>query len=382
MKDYCLPAPDRCLRCQPQETRRVENSWEDQAGIALLLGAQDADADAALREVLTASDFACNALGPVLVLPEIAARLAELRACLTDGLSRYTQQSVRAAYAPNGANTLEDALAAFLFAEPLPFALETMQHEWARQALRENWLFSVFHPIVAAQTGEIFAYEALLRARNPRTQAILGAGEIIQACEKLNLQHQLDQTARRTAIRNAAALEIPNLRCFINFLPNTIYDPKICLRTTMQAAQEAGIALSQIVFEVVETEQIPDMQRLRHILDYYRERGVGTAVDDMGAGFTSMEYLTALQPNYVKLDRDVVTEAAQSVAARRSLESIVKTAHRLNIRVITEGIETPHQMQICREAGADFMQGFLFARPANPPQRVDATPFISLQKAA
>ena len=378
MKDQCIPAPEGCLRCQPQKPQGETN----ENGIALLLGSQDADADASLREVLSANDFAFDTLGPVLVLPEIAPRLAALRACLTDGLSTYTQESIRAAYAPHGATAPEEALSAFLFAEPLAFALKTMQHEWARQALRDNWLFSVFHPIIAAQTGEIFAYEALLRARNPETQAIIGAGEIITACEKLNLQHQLDQTARKTAIHNAAELKIPAMRCFINFLPNTIYDPKICLRTTMQAAQDAGIEMSQIVFEVVETEQIPDMKRLRHILDYYRERGVGTAVDDMGAGFTSMEYLTALQPDYVKLDRDVVIEAAQFPAARRSFESIVGMAHRLDIKVVAEGIETPHQMQVCQQAGVDFMQGFLFARPANPPQSVDASHFLPMLKAA
>ena len=378
MKDQCIPAPEGCLRCQSQEPGR--NAHE--AGIALLLGSQDADADTTLREVLAANDFTFSTVGPVLVLPEISSRLAALRECLTTGLSIYTQESIRAAYAPHGADTPEQALAAFLFAEPLTFALKTMQHEWARQALRDNWLFSVFHPIITAQTGEIFAYEALLRARNPETQAIIGAGEIITACEKLNLQHQLDQTARKTAIRNAADLKIPAVRCFINFLPNTIYDPKVCLRTTMQAAEEAGIEMSQIVFEVVETEQIPDMKRLRHILDYYRERGVGTAVDDMGAGFTSMEYLTALQPDYVKLDRDVIVEAAQSVAARRSFESIVNMAHRLAIKVVAEGIETPYQMQVCQEAGVDFMQGFLFARPANPPQSVNTSHFLPLLKAA
>ena len=376
MKEFCDPAPEGCRRCQPQESNC------DKAAIALLLGPQDADADAALRQLLEAKDYSFFALGPVLVLPDVSARLPALRDCLNEGLSTYTQQSVRAAYAQGGATTLEDALNAFLFAEPLPFALETMQHEWARQALRDNWLFSVFHPIIAAQTGEIFAYEALLRARNPQTQAIIGAGEIIQACEKLNLQHQLDQTARRTAIHNAADLKIPAMRCFINFLPNTIYDPKICLRTTMQAAQEAGFESGKIVFEVVETEQIPDMKRLRYILDYYRERGVGTAVDDMGAGFTSVEYLTALQPDYVKLDRDVVVEAAQSPAARRSLDSIVALARRLNIRVIAEGIETPHQMQICAGAGVDYLQGFLFARPANPPQAVNVSCFQALAKAA
>ena len=376
MREFCAPTTEGCRRCQPQERDQTE------AGIALLLGPQDVDADAALRQLLETNGYAYQTLGPVLVLPAISPRLAALRDCLNEGLSEYTQASVRAAYAPGGADTLEDALNAFLFAEPLSFAMQTMQHEWARQALRDNWLFSVFHPIVAAQTGEIFAYEALLRARDPQTQAVIGAGEIIYACEKLNLQHQLDQTARRTAIHNAAELQIPEMRCFINFLPNTIYDPKICLRTTMQAARDAGFAPNKIVFEVVETEQIPDLKRLRYILDYYRERGVGTAVDDMGAGFTSVEYLTMLQPDYVKLDRNVVIEAAQAEVARRNLESIVALAHRLNIRVIAEGIETPRQMRVCADAGVDYLQGFLFARPANPPERVNNAPFQTCAKAA
>lgn len=138
--------------------------------------------------------------------------------------------------------------------------------------------------------------------------------------------------------------------------------------------------LGSLVFEVVETENIPDMKRLKKILDYYKSRGVGTAVDDMGAGFSSLQYLTALRPDYVKIDRDLVVRSEHSGEARRSLDLIVSQARQLEIQVIAEGIETEGQMQMCRDAGADYMQGFLFAKPANPPEM--SRPPLRLMRAA
>ncbi len=170
------------------------------------------------------------------------------------------------------------------------------------------------------------------------------------------------------------------MRLFINFMPNTIYDPEVCLRTTMETIEECGMELSDLVFEVVETEHIPDMKRLHKILDYYRSRGAGTAVDDMGAGFSSLEYLTALRPDFVKLDRDLVVQAEHKASARQSLDVIISQANQLGIKVIAEGIETEEQMQMCRGAGVDFMQGFLFGLPANPPQA--SRPLLRLLSAA
>lgn len=364
----------QCLRCEnmPADKRAL------QAGV--VLGAQDADADATLRAVLDSADLAYDMIGPVIALSGGSDERAALSTLLKERLSPYTQACIRAAYAPAGTSTAEHVISALLFAEPLTNLLQNMEHEWVREALRDDWLFSVFHPIVDANTGDCFAQEALIRARDPHTDKIIGAGPIIQACEKLNLEHQLDQRARQSAIRGAAALRLQT-KVFINFLPNTIYDPEICLRTTMEAAATHNVPLERLVFEVVETEHIPDMQRLRHILEYYRERGVGTAVDDMGAGFTSLEYLTALHPDYVKLDRDVVVEAEHDRAAYDQMRHIVDTAKTLDIRVIAEGIETPAQMQLCAGAGVDYLQGFLFARPACPPQAV-TFPGACLQQAA
>ena len=272
------------------------------------------------------------------------------------------------------------ALAAFVRAEPLTLLKERAQHDWVRDVLDDDWLFSLFHPIVQADSGIVFAYEALIRARDPKTGDVIGAGPLINAAVKLNIEHVFDQRARQSAIRNAASLQMPQMKVFINFMPNTIYDPEVCLRTTLQAVEECGMQLSDLVFEVVETEHIPDMKRLHKILDYYRERGAGTAVDDMGAGFSSLEYLTALRPDYVKLDRELVVQAELKPSARQSMDIIIDQAKQLDIKVIAEGIETESQMQMCRAAGVDFMQGYLFGLPANPPQA--SRPLLRLLSAA
>ena len=363
--NQCAPSPAGCLRCQSVSTGHLPGNTS-----VFLMGPRDGDASATVAQVLQKAGFQCDRFGPLLIVREVKDRLAALAAVLKAELSLYTQSCIQATYTPVGLATVDQALSAMVYAAPLVNMIANIEHEWVRTALNDNWLFSVFHPIIHARTGEIYGNEALLRARNPQSNQVYGAGQIINACEKLNLMHQLDQRARQCAIR-AAAQHVPNAsRIFINFLPNTIYDPEICLRTTMEAANANNLPMSRLVFEVVETEKIPDMAHLNKVLSYYRERGVGTAIDDMGAGFTGIDYITSLQPDYVKLDREFVLAAEATAAGRQAMDAMITTAHAHSCKIIAEGIETIQQMEMCVNSGIDFLQGFLFAKPACPPQRV------------
>ena len=361
-REACLPSEEGCRRCQsagrPAPSDRVY----------LLLGPQNAHAHESITRELEAANVPFRVRDGVLALRTHRPRLSGFALAFLQGLPAATADSVKAVFFAGDLECAHSTLAAFVQAEPISALLADARYEWVRDALEDNWLTSFFHPIVEANTGLVFGYEALIRAHHPQTGDLIGAGPILDAAHHLKLEHVLDQSARRTAIRQAAVLDIPHVRYFINFLPNTIYDPEICLRTTMEAAQEFHLDPSRLVFEVVETERIPDLNRLRRILDYYRSRGVGTAVDDMGAGFASLQYLTELRPEFVKIDRDLMTRAEHDGEARRDLDLIVGKAKQLGIAVIAEGIETPSQMQLSTDAGVDYMQGFLFARPANPPE--------------
>lgn len=364
-KTACAPSPTGCLKCESVPAAAGN------ASSVLLLGPQDADSSNTLRQLLDASGFEFATTGPLFLIANVRERLSEIESLFKTRMSPVTQASISAAYSPNGLAGSDQIMAALLTARPLSELLRDLEHEWIREALSDGWLFSMFHPIIHSRTGELFAHEALLRARNPRTNQIVGAGQIISACEKLSLQHQLDQRARQAAILGASEHVPSHAKVFINFLPNTIYDPAICLRTTMEAAARCNLPMSRLVFEVVETEKIPDMDHLRHILDYYRERGVGTAIDDMGAGFSSVEYITSLKPDFVKLDREFVMAAEATSEGRSQMDRIISASHQNGASVIAEGIETESQMRFCVESGVNLLQGFLFAKPACPPQAVN-----------
>ena len=374
-RSACAEFEGGCRKCQwlPQK-RHDEKSH-------FLLAPQNAHARAALLQGLENAGAKWADWGAVLALPSQQPYLMDDTISLLDSLPEITRLDVKGTWYAGGLDMGLPLISALIQAEPLSTLLARAEHEWVREALSDDWLFNVFHPIVHSMTGEVFGHEALIRARHPQTGKTYGAGPIIEAANALGIDHILDQQARRTAIRQAAVLPMMEGRLFINFMPNTIYDPAICLRTTMEAAQENGMPLSRLVFEVVETEHIPDLKRLKMILDYYRERGVGTAVDDMGAGFSSLQYLTALRPDFVKLDRALVVQAEHDRSAREKLDVIVAQAKALGIQVIAEGIETKGQLALCQEAGADLLQGYLFGLPANPPM-VSRSAFSEMAAAA
>jgi len=131
----------------------------------------------------------------------------------------------------------------------------------------------VYQPIVTLADGEqpaVVGYEALLRART--TTGELMPQAMFAAAERAGWSHVLDRVGRTTALRGAAGW-LGDALLFVNFLPTTFYRPEVCLATTERAAEQAGLRLDQLVFEVTESEQVNDLDHIVNVLAYYRERG-------------------------------------------------------------------------------------------------------------
>lgn len=362
--------------CAATEWSRRDRDLPGTGSDSLLLVPLDADADAALQKALSSENLAFTRHSLFYELPNACPHFDTLRQQLARCLPDVLQNRVKGAFIEDALSP-EALLPALIRAEPLPIFFERNDLRWAARALTEGWLYSVFHPVLDAADGQVFGYEALIRARNPQTEEIIPPRQLLYACEKINLQHQFDQAARMQALRDAAALPRTGARFFINFHPCSLYDPAISLQTTLDIAHQSQIAASQLVFEVVETEQIEDRALLSGILRQYRQRGVGVALDDMGSSSDTLSYLAELMPDYVKIDSELVYEATRRASARHALQAMVELAKRLNMKVIAKGIETEAQLHACRQAGVDFMQGFLFAHPANPPQSVSPSLFAT-----
>lgn len=217
-------------------------------------------------------------------------------------------------------------------------------------------LSMAFQPIVDVEARTVFAYEALVRG-----PAGEGAASIFEKVDDGN-RYRFDQTCRCTAIELAARLGVPTALS-INFLPNAVYRPELCIRTTLEAAETFGFPIERIIFEITEGEKVDDQKHLRNIVEYYRSRGFRTAIDDFGAGYSGLNLLAEIGADIIKLDLALVRDIHTFPAKRAIVRGIVGVATELGTTVIAEGIEQREELAVLRDFGIRLFQGYLFARP-------------------
>lgn len=213
-----------------------------------------------------------------------------------------------------------------------------------------------YQPIVDIANREIFAHEALVRG--------IHGESALSVLDQVNADNRylFDQTCREKAISLAAKLQLPS-KLSINFLPNAIYQPELCIRSTLLAAKKHDVPLSKIIFEAVEGEMVADGPRLAEILKEYQKIGFLTAIDDFGAGFAGLNLLADFQPDIVKLDMGLIRTIDSSKARQAIVKALVAMTDELDIRVIAEGVETVAEAQCLEQMGIRLMQGFAFSRP-------------------
>lgn len=213
-----------------------------------------------------------------------------------------------------------------------------------------------FQPIVNAADASIFAYEALARGLEGQ-----GAATVFANVNPTNL-YAFDQACRTRAIALAVELGL-DCKLNINFTPNAIYRPELCIRTTLEAARAFDFPPEQIVFEVTEGEKVVDHDHLRNIFETYRELGFGTAIDDFGAGYSGLNLLAEYQPHFIKLDRALISNIHQHRARQIICRGILQVCYELDIVVLAEGVECREEYLWLRDAGVTLFQGYYFARP-------------------
>jgi EAL domain-containing protein (putative c-di-GMP-specific phosphodiesterase class I) len=224
----------------------------------------------------------------------------------------------------------------------------------------EACFHSVYQPILSLADGATVGHEALLRAVRPDGSSVM-PDQLFPAAEAAGWTNLLDRVGRTTALRGAGSWLGDDL-LFINFVPTSIYRPEVCLRTTEQAADAAGVGLDRLVFEVTEGHRVHDLDHLEKVFAYYRSRRCQVAIDDLGAGYSSLNTLVRLQPDVVKLDKDIVSALPGAVAAS-VVEAIVSITHSYGGLVLAECVETAEQAETAEALGVDLGQGWFFGRP-------------------
>lgn len=211
-----------------------------------------------------------------------------------------------------------------------------------------------FQPIVDIRHRRIHAYEAL--ARCPPAW-FSGPTELFATAVRAGRVGELGRMHREKASHICAGQAL-----FLNIDPAEL-DQGWLVRPDDPLFRHRG----QLTLEITETVPIHYFAQCHSILAEIRAKGIQLAIDDFGAGFSNLKYIADLQPDIVKLDRQLITGLAAGSRQLRLVQSIVKLCHDMGSKVLAEGIETAAELHAVEAAGVDFAQGYLLARPGNPP---------------
>lgn len=213
-----------------------------------------------------------------------------------------------------------------------------------------------FQPIINCKTQSVFGYEALVRGLNNES-----AYSIISRVNDDN-RYLFDQQCRIKAIALASELNLETMLS-INFLPNAIYKPERCIRTTLEAAKKYDFPIENIMFEFTEVEKIEDASHVKRIVEYYQSLGFRTAIDDFGAGYSGLNLLADFQTDIIKLDMALIRNVHSNTARQSIVRRCLEMFDDLDVIALAEGIETYEEYVWLKNAGIELMQGYLFAKP-------------------
>ena len=246
---------------------------------------------------------------------------------------------------------------------PFSEVMHVVEMQWIDEVIQDEQLTSHYQPIVTPDL-EIYAYELLARFYH-KDGKVIYPNEIFSAAKERGRLYALDRVCRLTAVRHAKRI---SLKAFINFIPTSIYSPEFCLRSTINLANELQIDPYRLIFEVVESEKVEDMGHLKKILEYYHSRGFEYALDDVGEGYNTVEVLSFLRPNYMKLDIKYVQGVATDLEKQLIAADFLEKALAVDSIPLAEGIEAVEDFEWLKKKGYQLFQGYLFGKPSADPQ--------------
>lgn len=232
-----------------------------------------------------------------------------------------------------------------------------------RQALSLDQLEVYFQPIVELATGRITKAEALLRWKHPE-RGFVSPVVFIPLAEDSGLIHEIGEWVFTQTIQAICRWRLDfgcNIQVSVNKSPKQFEKPQMPLWSEQLKAID--LPGSSITVEITEGSLLSQSAGIRALLLHYRNSGIEVSIDDFGTGFSALSYLHRFDIDYLKIDRSFVIELESTSPNTALVEAIIVMAHKLGIKTIAEGVETPGQRDILKSFGCDYVQGYLYAKP-------------------
>lgn len=227
-----------------------------------------------------------------------------------------------------------------------------------RDIMDNNRLLYHFQPIVNAKTGDIYAYEALMRAD---IEQFVSPLTIIKYADYMGRLYDIEKLTFFNVLERIGKDEqlFEDKKVFINSIPDNRlqgYDADL-LKEKLEKYS------ATVVVELTEQAEVPD-DELTLMKNNYASMGIETAVDDYGTGYSNVTNLLRYMPDYVKIDRMLLSEIQDSPQKQHFVREIIEFAHDNNIMALAEGVETNDELQMIISLGVDLIQGYYTARPS------------------
>jgi EAL domain-containing protein (putative c-di-GMP-specific phosphodiesterase class I) len=217
--------------------------------------------------------------------------------------------------------------------------------------MRQIWM--AYQPIVDNERKKVFGHEALLRSRSPKLGNPMA---LIAAAERQGAMRELSRAIRRQVAATASAHEG---FIFVNLHASDLEDPDL-----FDPAAPLSAIAHRVVLEITERASLQSVPAPAGKIRALKALGYRVALDDLGAGWAGLSYIAELEPDFVKIDRGLVTGVHEAPRRHSIIRAVVSVCAQLGMGVIGEGVETKAEREALSEAGCKLMQGYFFGRPS------------------
>jgi len=244
-------------------------------------------------------------------------------------------------------------------------AEQLLKLEQIQDILLRERVVTAYQAIQRMREGTIMGFEAL--SRGARGSGLERADDLFEAAKKNGLRVELDRLCRTRALLSSARIP-SNAKIFVNTLPATMRDPQFRDKALIDFLDKAQVRPERIVIEITEQEVIENHAIFRDTMEDFKALGMSFAVDDVRTGYSGIDTIAKLGPDYLKIDIRLVRDVHHSKANRAMVKAIIDLANSIKAKVIAEGIEKEEEAQTLRALGVDFGQGYHLARPDAGPE--------------
>lgn len=238
------------------------------------------------------------------------------------------------------------------------------QHLHLLSILHNSAVTILFQPIVSAVEHKIVGYEAL--SRGPSNSPLHSPLMLFAAARHWGLLTDIELLCRRKAVEAFCKLQLQGL-LFLNVSPESLLEQQHYPGRTLSIIRELGLSPERVVIELTEHSPVDNTELLFNALHHYRDMGFSMALDDLGAGYSSLRLWTELQPEFVKIDRHFIDGIHRDPVKREFVGSILHMAKASRAHVIAEGIELRDELSVLMDMGVDWVQGYWLGRPQEVP---------------